>query len=158
MLNRIRTLFTEMDINPEENAGLKTHDKYLAAAALMVEAASLDGEFKPEEEAIISSILIEKFQLDKEESETLLLEAKKEQSQANHLLKFTRIIKDSYSIEERDFIIEILWEVAYADGIIHDYESNLLRRMTGLLYVSERESGNARKRVEARLNINSNKT
>jgi len=50
-------------------------------------------------------------------------------------------------------VIEMLWEVAYADGQLHDYEANLLRRITGLLYVSDRESGEARKRVLARLGL-----
>jgi uncharacterized tellurite resistance protein B-like protein len=47
----------------------------------------------------------------------------------------------------------MLWEVAYADGTLHDYEASLLRRITGLLYVSDRESGEARKRVLARLGL-----
>jgi len=48
-------------------------------------------------------------------------------------------------------MIEMLWEVAYADGSLHDFESNMLRRVAGLLYVTDRESGDARKRVVARL-------
>jgi uncharacterized tellurite resistance protein B-like protein len=47
----------------------------------------------------------------------------------------------------------MMWEVAYADGALHDYEASLLRRVTGLLYVSDRESGEARKRVLARLGL-----
>jgi uncharacterized tellurite resistance protein B-like protein len=52
-------------------------------------------------------------------------------------------------------VIEMLWEVAYADGRLHDYEASLLRRVTGLLYVSDRDSGEARKRVLARLGLRS---
>jgi uncharacterized tellurite resistance protein B-like protein len=47
----------------------------------------------------------------------------------------------------------VVWEVAYADGSLHDYEASVLRRITGLLYVSDRESGEARKRVLARLGL-----
>ena len=50
-------------------------------------------------------------------------------------------------------MIEMLWEVAYADGILHDFEANLIRRATGLLHVSDRESGVARKRVLEQLDI-----
>ena len=74
-----------------------------------------------------------------------------EQSEANQLLGFTRTIKDRYSLEERIELIEMIWEVVYADGELHDYEANLLRRLGGLLYVSDRERGDARKRVLARL-------
>ena len=56
-------------------------------------------------------------------------------------------------LEERVKIIEMLWEVAYADGVVHHYEANLIRRINGLLYVSDRDSGAARKRVAARLGI-----
>ena len=54
-------------------------------------------------------------------------------------------------MEERIELIEMIWEVVYADGELHDYEANLLRRLGGLLYVSDRERGDARKRVLARL-------
>ena len=53
--------------------------------------------------------------------------------------------------DEVSRVIEMAWEVAYADGELHDHEANLLRRLGGLLYVSDRERGDARKRVLARL-------
>ena len=66
---------------------------------------------------------------------------------------FTRVIKDRYSPEERVELVEMAWEVVYADGELHDYEANLLRRLGGLLYVSDKERGDARKRVLARLQL-----
>ena len=60
---------------------------------------------------------------------------------------------DFFEPEERIALIEMLWEVAYADGELHDYEASLIRRITGLLYVSDRDSGEARKRVRARLGL-----
>ena len=64
---------------------------------------------------------------------------------------FTRAVNDGFAPEDRIQVIEMLWEVVYADGELHDYEASLLRRITGLLYVSDRDSGEARKRVLARL-------
>ena len=49
--------------------------------------------------------------------------------------------------------MEMLWEVAYADGTLHDYEANLLRRLTALIHVTDRESGQARKRALAKLGL-----
>ena len=66
---------------------------------------------------------------------------------------FTRAIKDALPPEERIGVLEMLWEVVYADGRLHDYEASLLRRVAGLLYVSDRDSGEARLRVLARLGI-----
>jgi uncharacterized tellurite resistance protein B-like protein len=66
---------------------------------------------------------------------------------------FTTAIKDGFEPAERVELIEMLWEVVYADGQLHDYEASLLRRIAGLLYVSDRNSGEARKRVLARLGM-----
>jgi uncharacterized tellurite resistance protein B-like protein len=61
------------------------------------------------------------------------------------------MINDNLEPEERATILEMLWEVAYADGVVHPYESNLVRRVAGLLYVTDHDSGAARKRVVERL-------
>ena len=149
MINRIRALFAGDDSGqPPQDP-----DKRLAAAVLLVESACADGAFDDDERATVAEILRRQFELSDEETATLLAEAVREQSNANHLVRFTRRIKETVPIEERGELIELLWEVAYADGIVHAYESNLLRRLAGLLYVSDRESGEARKRVLARLGI-----
>ena len=61
------------------------------------------------------------------------------------------MIKDRFPHEERLELMEMLWEVAYADGVLHDFEASLMRRISGLIYVSDRDSGAARKRALARL-------
>lgn len=149
MINRIRALFA----GDESGAPFKGLDKRLAAAVLLVESACADGAFDDDERATVAEILRRHFALSDDETEALLAEAVREQSDANHLVRFTRRVKETTPIEERAELIELLWEVAYADGIVHPYESNLLRRLAGLLYVSDRESGEARKRVLARLGI-----
>ena len=65
----------------------------------------------------------------------------------------THTLKESLAPAERIEILEMLWEVAYADGPLHDYEASLLRRVAGLLYVSDRDNGEARLRVMAKLGI-----
>ena len=66
---------------------------------------------------------------------------------AVEMSRFTSLLRDQFDHEERIEMIEMLWHVVYVDGKIHDHEANLLRRVAGLLYVSDRESGEARKRV-----------
>ncbi len=63
------------------------------------------------------------------------------------------MINESFAPAERVTVIEMLWEVAYADGILHDYEANLVRRVGGLLFVPDHDTGEARKRVLARLGL-----
>jgi uncharacterized tellurite resistance protein B-like protein len=72
---------------------------------------------------------------------------------ANRVYAATRLIRDAFSDAERIDMMEMLWEVAYADGELHDYEANLVRRVAGLLYVRDRDSGIARKRVIERMGL-----
>ena len=151
MINRIRSLFASLDSPAAPGPGHSDLDKRLAAAVLLVEAAAIDGDFGGDERAAMTGILERQFDLRGDELETLISEATAVQNETNHLLQFTRTIKDAYPLEERTQVIEMLWEVVYADGVLHDYEANLLRRVSGLLYVSDRDQGAARKRVLDRL-------
>ena len=150
MLNRIKSLFAE----PDEATGAGVDDLHLAAAVLMVEAACMDDDFDGGERQAIAAILETHFTLNAEEIAALLEQAEEVQNDANHLVRFTRAIKDGYPLEDRAKVVEMLWEVAYADGTLHHYEANLLRRVCGLIYVSDRDSGLARKRVLDRLGLN----
>ena len=122
-----------------------------ATAALLIETAVMDGEFDGDERATISKLLIENFSISENEADALVLETKQAVDDAVELFSFTRVLKGNYDHGDRVKIIEMMWEVAYADGVLHDYEANLIRRATGLLHVSDRESGEARKRILERL-------
>jgi uncharacterized tellurite resistance protein B-like protein len=152
MLDRLKQLF-----QPEaagRPAGAHRFDELqLAAAALMVEAATMDSEFDAGERARIARLVQDRFALRPEEAIDLVGEAEQMAAASVEWHGFTRAIKDGFDHAERVQLIEMLWEVVYADGELHDYEASLLRRVTGLLYVSDRESGDARKRVLARLGL-----
>ena len=128
-------------------------DAQVAAAALMVEAARLDGSFTDVERDRIQKLLVERFQLTPWLAGELLARAERTATESVAWQGFTRAIKDGLAPDERVGVIEMLWEVAYADGALHDYEASLLRRVAGLLYVSDRASGEARLRVMKRLGI-----
>lgn len=150
MLERIQRLFRA---RPQEGAE-PTHsfeDRQLAAAALMVEAATMDSEFHAAERVRIGDLIQQRFGLSAAEAGDLLSEAERAAADSVQWHGFTQAVKDGFDHAERIELIEMLWEVAYADGELHDYEASLLRRIAGLIYVSDRESGEARKRVVARL-------
>ena len=151
MINRIRSLFASLDSPAAPDPGHRDMDKRMAAAVLLVEAAAIDGDFDDQERAAMTGVLEREFDLSGDELEILISEAAAIQNETNHLLQFTRVIKDAYPLEERTQVIEMLWEVVYADGVLHDYEANLMRRVGGLLYVSDRDQGAARKRVLDRI-------
>ncbi len=147
MINRIKTLFA-----PAAAAGKlsRADELHLATAAMLVEAASMDGAFDDAERANIARLLRQRFGLDDEEVATLIEEAELAVEHTGQLYGFTRVLKDRYDAGERIQMIEMLWEVAFADGDVDHFESNLIRRVGGLLFVPDRERGLAKQRVMAR--------
>lgn len=127
--------------------------KRLAAAVLLVEAARLDGHVDEAEREAIRNALQAHFALSPEDAAALLAAGEEKAADATSLVPFTRAIKENYDPQERVEIVEMLWEVVYADRILHELEDNLLRRIGGLIYVSDRERAEARKRVLRRLGL-----
>ena len=123
----------------------------LATAALLAEAALADGKFGPREEETITWLLARYFDLDSGEAAELTEAARQAAEESVQDFAFTRVIARRFTPEERIGMIEMLWQVAYADGRLHDYESALVRRIAGLIHVTDRDSGAARKRVLTRL-------
>jgi uncharacterized tellurite resistance protein B-like protein len=150
MLDRIRRLLTGRP-PAAQSAAHSFEERQLAAAALMVEAATMDDTFDADERVRIGQLIQDRFGLSADEAADLLTEAEQAASASVQWQGFTSAIKDGFDHAERVELIEMLWEVAYADGQLHDYEASLLRRIAGLIYVGDRESGEARKRVLARL-------
>ncbi len=152
MIERIKALLLGGGENqPPGNGNEGEDDARVAAAALLVEAACMDGAVDDSERGTVKRLLGEKFGLEAEAATEIMETATRAVAESHQLHAFTRVINDRYSHEERIGIIEMLWEVAYADGQLHDYESNLVRRVSGLIHVPDRESGDARKRVLARI-------
>jgi uncharacterized tellurite resistance protein B-like protein len=147
------TLKTLLGIASPSEARTGGNNLHLAAAVLMVDAASIDGEFGDTERCIVAAILKRHFSLSDDGVATLLSMAEGKRESASDLNRYTLTIKDEFSEAQRVELVELLWEVVYADGELHAYEANLLRRIAGLLYVSDRERGDARKRVLSRLGV-----
>lgn len=124
-----------------------------AVATLLVKAASLDGDFGAGERRTVENLLMRRFGLTEAEVHRLIDEACEEIEQSVDFYSYTRVIRDEFDHEKRVELMEMLWEVAYADGVLHDHEASLMRRVTGLIYVSDRESGAARKRVMQKLGL-----
>ena len=121
-----------------------------AVAALFVEAARADDDYAAHEKTLIDKSLAAKFSLSPEEAAALREEGEKAQSTATDIQRFTRRAKE-LSKEEKVALIEGLWEVILSDGERDPFEDTLMRRICGLIYVDDRVSGEARRRVEAKL-------
>lgn len=150
MLKRLKSLF-ETPASPV--AANQFDDVQIAAAALLVAAARMDAEFGEAERTRIHQILQKAHELSDAETDELLALGEKAEGEAVDLFGWTRTLKDAYGEAERIRLIEQLWETVYADGVLNDYEASLLRRIAGLIYVPDRETGLARQRVLARLGL-----
>tara|TARA_B100001287_G_scaffold276435_1_gene287249 strand:- start:1898 stop:2278 length:381 start_codon:yes stop_codon:yes gene_type:complete len=114
---------------------------------LMVEAANTDGIIDQSEIDKIKFSLIEIFKENEKDISIILNKAIDERNNSKSLFYYTSKINKEYNLEKKILLLEILWEIILSDGKIHDYETSLIRRLSGLLYISDVDSGNARKRA-----------
>jgi uncharacterized tellurite resistance protein B-like protein len=119
----------------------------LAVAALLIEAARMDDQFDAAERATIERVLEDRFDLSREDVRSLMESAEEAVRQSTQYFPFTREIVQRISHEDRAHILEMMWEVAYADGVLDPHEDALLRRIAGLIHVSDQERGLARQRA-----------
>ena len=113
----------------------------------------MDGTFDDDERQAIHTLLTWRFEMADNDVRSLIDAADAEADHLVELSTYVRTIKNRFSHDERVELIEMMWTVVYADGRLDDYEANLMRRVAGLLYVSDMESGTARKRVVERLDL-----
>ncbi|NOZ42597.1 MAG: TerB family tellurite resistance protein [Alphaproteobacteria bacterium] len=147
------SIFVHNNAAPHSPGGDSVRDvdkENLAAAALMVEVAAYDGQISSCERGRILNLLEHRLGLSRDEAIELFVEALAAQTDSTHILGFTREIKDHFDETGRENILELMWEVVFADGKEDDYESNLLRRVSGLLYISDKRNGQIKKKVKAR--------
>ena len=116
-------------------------------SGLMIEAANTDGEVTQEELNKISDSLINVFKEDPKAVEVSLTKAFENKDNSQSLYYYTSKLNKSYSNENKIKLIQTLWEIILADNEIHDFETNLIRRLAGLLYISDVECGNAKIRA-----------
>jgi uncharacterized tellurite resistance protein B-like protein len=116
-------------------------------SGLMIEAANTDGEVTQVELNKISHSLIDVFKEEPKTVEVSLTKAFKNKDNSKSLYYYTSKLNKSYSNENKIKLIEVLWEIILADNEIHDFETNLIRRLAGLLYISDVECGNAKIRA-----------
>ena len=114
---------------------------------LMVEAAYTDGKIDKNELNKIKLSLVNVFGENLEEVDLVLKKAVEDKNNTKSLHHYTSHINKNFDKEKKLLLIEALWEIVLSDGEVHDFESNLIRRLAGLLYISDVDSGNARKRA-----------
>ena len=142
MLNLLKNILNSQN-SKEDN-----HNKDLELlCGLMIEAAYTDGQIDKYELNKIKLSLIDVFEADPNEVDLVVKAALNNKDNTKSLHYYTSFINKNFTDEKKLHLIEALWEIVLSDGEIHDFESNLIRRLAGLLYISDVNSGNARKRA-----------
>ena len=121
-------------------------DENIPIAALLIHAAKIDEYYTENEKKIIIKALIDLNNINESRAKEVVELAEKIEKESNQIVEYTREIKK----ESNDFklkIIEILWKIVYSDGLNDNYESNLIRRVCGLLYISDKDNGIIKKKV-----------
>ena len=147
MFDKLMARFKKPAAAPAPGADDELH---LAVAALLVEAACADEAYDAREKVIIDRTLAARFSLDAAAAAALRVRAETAQAGAVDIQRFTRVAK-AMSGEEKIGLLESLWEIILSDDARDPFEDALMRRICGLIYVDDQESGSARTRVEARL-------
>jgi len=148
LLQSLKNIFSN-NINQNQEDDSKDID---TLAGLMIEAANTDGNISNDEINKISVSLINIFKEHPKDVELALSKALDDKDNSNSLHFYTSKLNKSFSHEKKLLLIEVLWEVILSDNEIHDFESSLLRRLAGLLYISDIECGNAKKRANDKVN------
>ena len=122
-------------------------NKNILVAALLIHAAKIDENYSDIEKKIIKEALINLNNINSDQAEELMKLAEKKEEESNQMLEFTREIK-KHPMEFRLKIIEIIWKIVYSDDVSDNYESNLIRRVCGLLYITDKDNGIIRAKVQ----------
>jgi len=124
-----------------------TNNKNVLIIALLIHAAKIDENYSEDEKKIIKKTIMELNKISSNQADELLKLAEKKEEESNQIVEFTKEIK-KYSMEFKLKIIEIIWKIVYSDGTNDNYESNLIRRICGLLYISDKDNGIIRTNVK----------
>ena len=146
MISNLKTAFqniTSKDKNEDEYEG----EDIQAVIILLLEACQIDGDTGNVELEYIKKLLINKFNFTPDQAEKNLIEALEKSDERIEIFSQIKIILNEMDHEERIDVIEMMWGVILSDGVVDDFEANLMRRMNGLLYVSGEESALAKQRA-----------
>ena len=131
----------------KENKNDEDHLSLISVAALLIHSAKIDENFTEKEKLIIKKALIE-MGADHKNIDEIINEAELKEKDSNQILEFTKDIKNK-NINEKKIVIEALWNIIYSDENADMYETNLMRRLSGLLYLDPKVVGDIKKKIKS---------
>jgi uncharacterized tellurite resistance protein B-like protein len=149
MLQAFKRFFSDLAGGEKDQSRFEDNDYRVAAAALLIHAATIDGAMSDIERERLVGMLQQRFALDQAAAEELVTEATQAEQQAVDLYRFTSLLDRTLDDAGRQQIVEMLWQVAYADGRVTEFEDNLIWRAADLLHVPSEARIALRQRVAA---------
>jgi uncharacterized tellurite resistance protein B-like protein len=151
MIDLVKGLFAKSQgAGPADQGKTASHDIRLAVCALFLEMANIDGEFSGSERDHVISLLKRQYNLPDEHIPELMEASKKELKGSIDLWQFTNLINQNYSRQEKIQIIEMVWEIVYADGRLDQHEDYLVHKLAKLLRLTQKDLIDAKLKVSRR--------
>jgi len=150
MFNSLKKFLSEIASQPEKIDHFEPGDTRLAEAALMFHVIAADGVVDQSERQHMEAILSARYELSATQTRQLMEDARSADLEAIDLYGFTSVLKRTLNLEDRVLIIEHMWEMVYADGVVHELEDNIVWRVAELLDVERRERMLLKQRVRNR--------
>nr|WP_320167264.1 TerB family tellurite resistance protein [uncultured Methylophaga sp.] len=140
MIEKLKQMFSStLGDNTDVYLANQQQSKVLAAVALMIEIIAVDDEEHETEKAMLRQILANQFDVKDSDAEKLIAEAERAHDEATDFYRFTADINQKYNEQEKIELIEMLWQIAWADHELQDIEEHVIRKLASLLYVSHKD-------------------
>lgn len=139
MISAIKKYFDKRIAPATESGDTTQHRLQVATAAMLIEMARADFDVHPEEIEQVKQAVQTTFGLSQADTEELIRLAQEEAKQATDYYQFTSLINKGFSQKEKIQVVELMWQVAYADGHMDKYEDHLVRKLANLMHVSHKD-------------------
>jgi len=146
-------IFEKLKSEDLKTQELSSIDKAILISTLLVECARSDDNFTDTEKEQIKKILKNKLHLDSSEVEQCFETANESSEKSIEIYSLTKEIRDNFDKDEILFIFELLWKIILSDGIIDDFESSMMTKLTGLFHLTGKENAEAKKNAQTALNL-----
>ena len=143
MFNKLKSVF-DKKINKEN---IEFNTLQIAISSLMIQTAIYDGVFDEIEKKEILELIRNHFQLNQDQMSALFKTAMEVNDNSNDIQQFTRVLNENLTEDEKLNIIRMLWKIIISDGRIDDYENALIRKVSGLLYIKDKDVGLIKKEL-----------
>ncbi|MBN44193.1 MAG: hypothetical protein CML94_01605 [Rhodobiaceae bacterium] len=143
----IKKFFSEKTSNKENQDEPNSSVIEEAVVVLLLRAANIDGNKDEQEVESIKKLIIKQFNYDEERADTLITSANEKEENSADLFEWSKIINDHYDLDSKKIVFSMMCEIICADGLVDPFESNLIRRLSGLLYISDKDAGAIKKEV-----------